>query len=229
MTDSNSNILLSAKEYQQKISDLKYYSPPTTAEGNLTLKQFFDLMYHMLQIEKPGLVFVPAWPEYLIPSTPEYKKTMDNPTDMFADTITYMVTREEPGSVGGDKQPFGTKREVVPRVREIKNTYGDKSQVIYGQITDTLIQFDLWTLTNFEAEDLALWFKRFMTTHRMFLKNMGLSEILFWWRGRDSVSADLRNNLNVRTLVYFVRTEDISYEEDYNLKELKIQLDKIKG
>lgn len=221
-----SKIILTPIEYEKTIA--KYYDPPSREAGNLSLKEFFELMYYMLDIQKPGLVFAPAWPQYLIPSTPEYKKTMDNPTEMFADTVTYMITRKEPTSIGGDKQPFGSgSRELTPRVREVQRTNDDKSRIIYGQRYDSLVQFDLWALSNFEVDVLALWFERFMTVHRGFLKHMGLSEVLFWWRGRDTVSSKLKNNLNLRTLVYFVRTEDISYEDEYNIKELQIKLEKI--
>jgi len=220
-----SNLILTPDLYQEVLK--KYYNPPSKEIGNLSLRQFFDLMFYVLQVEKPGLNFAPAWPKYLIPSTPDYKKTMENPTDTFVDTITYMITREEPGSVGGNKQPFDSRRELTPKPREITPGDGTKGKTIYGQWFDTLVQFDLWTLTNFEAEDFAMWFKRFMSTHRGFFKHMGLSEIHYWWRGRDDVSSSLNNNLHLRTLVYFIRTEEISYEEDYNLKELEIKLEKI--
>ena len=221
----DSKEILSADESLKLLS--KYYDAPTKAIGNLSLQQFFNLMFYTLNIEKPGLAFVPSWPQYIIPDTAEYKKTMDNPVARFVDTISYMITREEPGSRGGDKQPFGSTRELNPRVRETKIVDKDTSSVVYGQWFDTLVQFDLWTLTNFEAEALALWFKRFMTIHRDFFKHMGLSEIHFWWRGRDAVSSALKNNLHLRSLVYFVRTEEISYESEYNLKEVQVKLESI--
>jgi len=215
--------ILTPSLYKQQLAATM--TPMGQASGNLTLDQFFKLMYYTLDIEKPGLVFAPAWPQYLIPDTPEYQATMESPTELFTDTITYMVTRQEPGSVGGNKQPFGgMNREVTPRIREVKKISNDKTRMVYGQWLDTLVQFDLWSLTNWEVEPLVLWFQRFMTTHRDFLKDMGLSEILFWWRGQDQVAAGLRNRLHFRTLVYYIRVEEISYEEDYNLKELRIKI-----
>ena len=213
--------------YKESLAE--YYKPPSRAIGNLTLAQFFDLLYYTLNIANPDLIIAPSWPQYLLPYTDDYKKTMDNPTKYFKNTLTYMITREEPGSVGGDKQPFGDRREVTPRLREvIKQQNGVKSDIIYGQWFDTLVQFDLWTLTNFEAENLAVWFKRFMQNYRDFFKHMGLSEILFWWRGVDRAVDSIKNNLHRRTLVYFLRTEEISKESDYNLKEIKIQLENLK-
>ena len=149
-----SSIILTPALYKKKLEST--IPKLTHASGNLTMAQFFELMFYTLDIEKPGLVFAPAWPQYLVPSTPEYKKTMENPTDMWMDTVTYMVTREEPGSVGGDKQPFGGRREVVPRFRETRNFVADgKSLQVYGQWFDVLLQFDLWTLTNWESTRIS--------------------------------------------------------------------------
>ena len=152
-------------------------SPLTRATGNLSLQQFFDLMFYTLDIENPNIVIAPAFPQYLIPGTEDYNKTMDNPSNLFRDTVTYIVTREEPGNIGGDKQPFGSgHRELRHRVRDItEGSVDGKSRIQYGKWFDTLVQFDLWTLTNVEAETMVLWFKRFMETHRDFFKEMGLS------------------------------------------------------
>jgi len=199
--------------------------PLTKSDGNLTLDQFFALMFNVLEVANPELVFAPAYPQYLLPETREFSKTMENPTALFKNTITYMITREEPGSLGGNNQPFGgATRELTPRHREAIKTSDEKSRSFHGQLFDTLVQFDIWALTNWEVEQLAIWFKRFMMSYRGFFKEMGISELLFWWRGRDDVSSKLKNSLHVRSLVYFVRTEEISYEDDYNLKEVKIQI-----
>jgi len=218
--------VLTADKYADKLSGM--YPVPQKAFGNLTMQQFFALLYHVLDIEKPGLVIAPAFPRYLMKGTQEHKATMDNPTEKFVDTITYKITREEPGSIGGSKQPFGTTREVAPRLRQIKNpeTKDEKDTQIYGQWFDTLVQFDIWTLTNWQADISALWFKRFMTSHRDFFKYMGLSEILFWWRGVDDTSTQLDNGLNVRTLAYYVRTEELSTINTTILKELKLEVEK---
>ena len=218
-----STLVLTPEEYAAK--QATYYSlPPGQQVGNLTIQQFHSLLYHMLDIEKPGLIIAPAFPKYLIPDTPAHQRTMENPTEKFMDTITYKVTREEPGSIGGNKQPFGGTRELTPNIRQIVKG-PDKSENIYGQWFDTLVQFDTWSLSNWEADILVLWFKRYMTTHRNFLKHMGLSEIHFWWRGVDETSSKLNNGLHLRTIVYFVRTEEICTESDFNLKELQFQIE----
>lgn len=222
----NTTMILTADKYAEKLENI--VPAPQKAGGNLTMQQFFTLLYYVLKIEKPGLVIAPAFPRYLMKGTQEHKLTMDNPTEKFVDTITYKITREEPGSIGGNKQPFGGTREIVPRLRQsVKPDTKDEKEVqIYGQWFDTLVQFDMWTLTNWEADILALWFKRFMTSHRKFLKHMGLSEILFWWRGIDDTSSKLDNGLHLRTLVYYVRSEEISVIEEVILKKLEFEIEK---
>ena len=202
--------------------------PLSKASGNLTLQQFFDLMFNMINIERPDIIFAPSHPRYVILGTDEFKATMVNPNELFVNTITHFTLREEPGSVGGDKQPFGTgRREVTPRVREIISDNKTESGLQFGQWMDTLVQFDIWALTNYEAETLSLWFKRFMTTRRGFLKNMGLSEILFWWRGRDPTTSSINNSLHSRSLIYYIRTEELMFETFDTLKRLEINVSKI--
>jgi hypothetical protein len=216
---------LTPAEFKAKQSTL-IAPPPQKSTGNLTTQQFFELMYWILDIEQPDLVFAPAFPNFLIPGTKAYQQTVDNPVKLFRDTITYKITREEPGSMGGSKQPFGDTRELNPKLRQTAAKTGDTVSDIYGQWFDTLVQFDVWTLTNLEADRLALWFKRFMTRYRAFFREMGLSEIHFWWRGVDEVTNKLRNALHFRTLVFFVRTEELILSEEFALKEIQYKLEK---
>lgn len=212
--------------YQQALKETLV--PLSSSDGNLTLQQFFSLLFYILEVEKPSVILAPSYPQYLIPTTEEFSNMIDNPTALFKDTITYMVTKEEPGTLGGDKQPFGSgRRELTPKIRETVDN-GDKTVVKYGQFSDALVQFDIWSLTALEAENLSLWFKRLMTTYRDFIKHRGLSEIHWWWRGRDEIAAKVNNRLHVRTLVYYIRTEEIVTTEEFNLKKLQVTLDDIR-
>jgi hypothetical protein len=194
--------------------------PPSRTQTSFDLEALGRAMYYLIEVAKPGLVFAPAYPAYLLPDTPEHKQTMDNPTDKFQETITYMITRQEPASTTG--APFSNEnRELVKRYRGVSSNDGVNSTLVSGQKLDTLIQFDLWTLSNTEAERLAMWFFRFMMGHRDFLKSLGLSELLFWWRGRDTVSSTIRNALHLRTLVYYVRLEEVGMETIPNLNEVR--------
>jgi len=217
------NIILTPAEYRLRQSEVQGRTLPKKASGNLTLPQFFDLMYYTLQIVYPELIYTPAWPDYLYEQSME-KSTQAQPAQTFINTITYLVSREEPGCPGGE--PFsGRTQERTPRLREMVNMPGDvKSKMIYGQWFDSLVQFDLWAKTSFEVENMTLQFKRFMTQYRDFFKKWGIGELLYWWRGRDDTAASINPRLQLRTLVYFVRTEELSFDEGYNLKNLDVQI-----
>lgn len=208
--------------------------PPTKSEGNLDLSQFYVLLYWILRIEKPDMIFVPAFPKFLQEGTPEYKAIfdVDNPTELFADTVTYKVTRQEPATIGGDNQMFGTgTQELTPRLRETGSAtnYSGKgvSREVYAQRFDTLVQFDLFSLTNTEVEELALWFIDFMITHRGYLKRRGISECLFRLRVTDDTLKELNKEVQSRSLVYGVRTEKIVVKDVDILNKLDAELEKI--
>jgi hypothetical protein len=197
----------------------------TRAEGNLDYVGFTDLLYSMLKVDCPDTFFVPAFPKYLKTNTRENKETMDNPIQKFKRTITYRVIRREPATIGGNKEPFGTgQKDLKPKERmRIGNPDGTQT-IIYGQRFDNLIRFNIWCLTNTEAEALVNWFEQYLRTRRAFLRNMGLDEILFWSREEDKTAGDFDNRLEMRSLTFFTRTEELSSAEESVLKNLEIQL-----
>jgi len=200
--------------------------PLTTEDGNLTIQQFLTLLFYILEVERPNVILAPSYPQYLIPTTEEFRNMIDNPTALFKDTITYMIIKEEPSSIGGDKQPFGSgRRELIPRVRSTKLDNTSTSSIIHGQFSDAYIQFDIWSLTALESENLCLWFRRLMTTYRGFFKQRGLSEIHWWWRGRDEIASKINNRLHVRSLIYFIRIEELVVTSEFNLKKLEVELE----
>lgn len=195
----------------------------TRAEGNLDLPQFFSLIYRMLKIDAPQIVFVPAYPRYLRPDTEEFRKTMDNPVEKFPVTITHKVIRREPGTMGGNKEPFGTGfKERTPHERARTGMRDGSQVVVYGQNFDNEIKFEVWCLTNFEAEKYVNWFEQYLRTRRVWLRNQGIGEILFQRRSEDATGLD--NKLEYRSLIFFVRTEELSVEDETVLKNLEISL-----
>lgn len=198
----------------------------TRADGNLDLPELFSLLYKMLQIDAPAVIFTPAYPKYLRPDTPDFKATMDNPTQKFPVTITYRVIRREPGTMGGDKQPFGTGfKEFTPHERARKGLRDGTQVIVSGQNFDNEVRFEIWTLTNFEAEKWVNWFEQYLRTRRVWLRNQGIGEILFMRRNDFIEDAnDLSNKLEYRSVVFFVRTEELSLADETVLRNLEIGL-----
>ncbi len=195
------------------------------AEGNLDIQGFMHLLYLMLKVDYPSAVFVPSYPKYLKVGTKENTETMDNPVQKFKPTITYMIMRREPATIGGNKEPFGTgQKDFRPKERQRVGNQDGTQTIIYGQRFDNLVRFDIWCLTNKEVEDLVNWFEQYLRTRRAFLRNMGLDEILFWSRGEDQADSNFDNRLEKRSLTFFIRTEELSSAEEDVLKNLTIEL-----
>lgn len=195
----------------------------TRAEGNVDLPGLFSLLYRMLQIDAPQLIFAPAYPKYLRPDTEEFKRTVDNPTEKFPVTITYRIVRREPATMGGNKEMFGTGfKELTPKERMRQGMRDGSQVVVYGQNFDNAIRFEIWCTSNFEAEKFVNWFEQYLRTRRVWLRNQGVGEILFAKRGEDQ--SELDNKLEYRSLIFNVRTEEISVEDETVLKNLEISL-----
>jgi hypothetical protein len=177
----------------------------------------------MLKIDAPQIIFVPAYPRYLKPGTEEYRKTMDNPVEKLPVTITHKVIRREPGTMGGNKEPFGTGfKERTPHERARQGMRDGSQVIVYGQNFDNEIRFEIWCLTNFEAEKYVNWFEQYLRTRRVWLRNQGIGEVLFQRRPEDATVLD--NKLEYRSLVFFVRTEELSVADETVLKNLEISL-----
>ena len=197
----------------------------TKAEGLLAITDFFTLLFQMLRVDCPDVIIVPSFPKYLKPETSEFIATMENPTEKFRRTITYEITRREPATIGGNKQPFGTGvKSFTPRLREtVGNPDGTQTHT-FGQLFDNLIKFKTWTLTSVEAEELATWFEQYLRDRRIFFRNLGLHEILFWSRDGEREVPILDNGLEQRSLTFYVRTEELSVTQEGVLKDLEVQL-----
>lgn len=126
------------------------------------------------------------------------------------DTITWLVTRVEPGTVS--KQPFQRPRTLrgMPRDTQVwkaDTNYGIDTRM---RLSDCIVQFDCWTRTNTTAEELVTWFEAYMDTYiRVFLYN-GVMQCFFWERLSDELVTRWRNDIVNRTIRYYVRTQSIS-------------------
>ena len=217
--------ILTAKIYQGQQSDTTIVQP-SKYRANLVLSQFMELLENMLRMDRADIVFAPSYPKYLIEGSKEFEATMDNPTEEWVNTITYKVTRLEPGAVGGNKQPFdGETRETRPKYRQSVPIEGTNDAVqIYGQLYDTFVQFDIWTQTNTEAEELAVWFQDYMKDRRDLWKHLGLRDCLFWWRGMDDSLMSINKKLQTRSLTFWIAYEELEFKEAKKLQELEVQI-----
>lgn len=152
----------------------------------------------------------------------EYK---DKPTSEWVDTITFRVNRREPGTIG--KHPFDPPSEIKPRVRQelVDPDYRDCHIQVLGQWFDNLLQFDCWSRTNNRADDLIAWFEDFMFKYIWVWKKNGVNEILYWMRREDEAVRKWRNDLAVRSVIYYFKTEKITIIREHDLKQIDLYLE----
>jgi hypothetical protein len=147
------------------------------------------------------------------------------PVDEWRDTVVYRVKRREPGTIG--KHAFDPPTEIKPRIREdrVDPDHPDCHILVMGQWFDNLIQFDCWSKFNNRADDLVEWFEDFMYKYTWVWKKNGVNEILYWMRTTDEESSKWRNDLAVRNVIYYFRTEKIVTIKEYDFKQIDLYLE----
>ena len=148
----------------------------------------------------------------------------DKPVDDWRDTVIYRVKRREPGTIG--KHPFDPPTEIKPRIREdrVDPDHPGCHVVVMGQWFDNLIQFDCWSKYNNRADELVEWFEDFMYKYTWVWKKNGVNEILYWMRTTDEESSKWRNDLAVRTVIYYFKTEKIVTIKEYDFRQIDLYL-----
>lgn len=165
--------------------------------------------------DKNTVNFVSAYSKYY----------QDRPVVDWRDTIVFRIKRREPGTIG--KHPFDPPTEIKPRIREYKADpdHPDCHVVVLGQWFDNLIQFDVWSKLNNSADTLIEWFEDFMYKYTWVWKKNGVNEILYYMRTIDEEASKWRNDLAVRSVLYYFRTEKIVTIKEYDLKQVDLYLE----
>lgn len=153
------------------------------------------------------------------------KYYQDKPLKDWRDTIVFRVKRREPGTIG--KHPFDPPTEIKPRVRQylVDPDYTDCHIVVLGQWFDNLIQFDCWSKLNNRADDLIEWFEDFVYKYTWVWKKNGVNEMLYWMRNIDTEAVKFRNDLAVRTVLYYFKTEKIVTIREHDFKQIDLYLE----
>jgi len=170
----------------------------------------------VLELEDRNLVnFVSAYSRYY----------QEKPEADWRDTIIFRVKRREPGTIG--KHPFDPPSEIKPRVREyrVDPDHPDCHIAVMGQWFDNLFQFDCWSKFNRNVDELIEWFEDFMYKYTWVWKKNGVNEILYWMRTIDEEVSKWRNDLAVRTVLYYFKTEKIVTIKEYDLKQIDLYLE----
>lgn len=207
--------------------------PRLRSKDNMTLFDYHKVMQKTLKILDEDIAYVPSYPDYLL--TDEDESYIADTKQAPKKIITYQTIRSEPGkiSTGPPFQGTGVK-ELKYRVREqlfldplFRKDIDDPAEKLRyfkseGQWYDNLVQFDLWTKTNYEAEEFIEWFENFLDKYRGMFKELGMQEMLYYRRVRDDSIIKWKNKLTVRSLIYYFRTEKLKITEIRPIKRINV-------
>ena len=222
------------------ISPLKTDTQPFVSDTNLYTTSGFTMDK---SIQDYGIYLAPDFPEFLIPKlTPaDYKSS----PQVVRNAITWGVVRSEPGTVSQD-DPFRGTRELKARTREFVAYYGDsgRSKIIganntvlnaftdnfayirmKAQVFDNLVQYNIWSKTNYEAERLTEWFiDEYMDNYIGMFREAGIVQMYFDRRVRDDTIITMKNGYHVRSVLYYIRTERIKPEFIGPIKQVTLNI-----
>jgi hypothetical protein len=225
-------------QYGALAADVAKEPPLLQAGGSLSIHGFRRLMGDVLEILQPHLIFVPAYPDWVKPDDQRITKTSPTGETVnkslgaqegtnFFDTITFKVLDAYAGTF--DPHPInspGGRRRIKPYEREIQvdPTSANELQQVYVQELDNYVQFDLFTRTNYEAEELLEWFEYFMDTFTYAFMYAGIQKMHFHRRLEDSELKKWRTGLSIRSIQYYVRTQKIYVKNVNRIDQINIRL-----
>jgi len=208
--------------------------------GSLVRKHPDDPSSPVVWEHPSGIFFAPDFPDFLIP--------LGNPGAAEAPTttpasITWGIVRKEAGTMSG--RPFAGTQEIKPRFREFVAIFNDKNRQwltdnsesrigqngelayfmrVEGQFFDNLVQYNIWQQSNTEAEILTEWFEEYMDRFRGMFREAGVVQTVFDRRIRDDTLLTMKNGYNVRSVLYYVRTERIHVENISPIKRIDLKI-----
>lgn len=179
--------------------------------------------WHTLRFDNKKGNLVTIMPAYPDTENKPYEFTKDGylqqpEGDVWVDVITYTISMEAPGSLGG--QMFGPgSKERKPRFREEST-----DTRFFGQWIDTRVRFDFWTQTNAGSERLREWFRDFSNKYRWLIEKNGVNR--FMWQSSGSVSTATRwkGYIIHRSAYYDFRTEYSIYTDMFKIRSGDLQV-----
>lgn len=198
------------------------------------------LLNDSLKIIDPDVWFSPDFPDFLLPrDNPSYKAAEQVPRRV----ITWGVVRKEPGTLSGP--PFRGTQEIKPRIREYVAVFNDQTKTyvtgtdsstiasdnerfrmlrVSAQVFDNLIQYNIWCKSNYEAEQTVEWFEEYMDKYTGMFREAGINQLVFNRRVRDEALFNMKNGYNLRSVLYYVRTERVSVESILPIKRINLDV-----
>ncbi len=140
--------------------------------------------------------------------------------------ITISLVKREPGTVSQGAPLEGGTRNLKPIFREAMpdpDAPGYK-KLILGKWYDNVIKFTCWSQTNKEAMMRAFWFEDLMDKYSWFFVQSGVSRVIFMGQEEDKTIDNQGKKLYGRSLLFFVRTEELVTYSEKEIEEIHLNL-----
>ncbi|MBR2245466.1 MAG: hypothetical protein IJ880_00310 [Bacilli bacterium] len=214
--------------YNKVIQETGKLPPPLRANGNLSVKDLMDVIYYLMRIDKPEWNFAPAYPSYIkwnVATQRDFTIDQTTPTETFKPTITYRTVREMPAGFAGTGEPFSGYKNlnmILMEEKKFDDIDGPKVEQTKIKAYETLVQFELWDIQHENLDRMYEWFRRWLTLCRPLFKYMGIENCFYWGGGEFTNDQHLNKALNRRSMLYYVRTQELyTFIQTEILKEVK--------
>ena len=117
-------------------------------------------------------------------------------------------------------------KEIAPRQREVVKGDDGRFRTVWGHKKDYYIIFEIWGEDGEEADKWAFEFESFMFENRGYFIEEGIAEKIFFSERYDDTNTNKwRVELSNRTIVYFVRLEDLWVTDQDQIKSINTDVD----
>lgn len=179
---------------------------PLKAKSSATLYDLIQMIDKLVTLTMKDVKFIPD--EKTLQEL-DIMKNVDKPV------ITYKVIERV------------TSKEIKPRIRETINEIDDTTNLarageVWGQKFECILQFDIFASVYKDANKVMNNFEDLMFIYTGFFKKNGVHEIYFKKHLTDSHLDNLRENLSIRSLQYYVEIEKVTVIFREKIKEIEI-------
>jgi len=162
----------------------------------------------------------------IVPVDRKLKMSWERVDDLSeTETVTVSVVKRVPGAFSQGAPFEGSTKNLRPILREHRIDPDNPGYriAVFGKWFDNLIRFTCWAQTNKEAIQRAFWFEDFMEKYSWFFVASGVPRVIFMEQEEQVIDND-GNKIYGRSLVYFVKTEEITEISEKELEEIVITL-----
>jgi len=156
------------------------------------------------------------------PSDKRYEEAADRGDEF----VCYSVVSSRPGGRGRGSpldQPTVELRSFLREEDEDLDNPGYRKAAM-GQWSDSVVRLACWSLGSRRAEELAHWVRTMVKEYTWWFAMQGITRIYFWERQEDETVNLRGNKFYVKSLDFFVKTEEISIVSEKTMEDVLVSI-----